>query len=314
MGTLLKKKKFIFGASFLVILMTLSILNTVLNDGEIRQKQFFYDENGNLEKAPPFKPFDVFPLGSDMYGYDILHTVIEGAKYSIGITVIVAVFRLLFSIVFSYMLFRISDRSFKWVKSLSEPLSFFPQTLVAYFLLRTVVLYTLEGFHHPFWLRALYEFIILILVALPALTVQLTEQNRRVWNEEFVEAAITLGGSKRHIYFKHILPHLYEEWILIFGQQFLQVLTLLVHLGVLKVLFGGTVLGFGSGSGDPPSSVTHEWSGLIGLNTRFLRINEWIIYVPIAFFTMTALSMAMINKALSDWFKEKDMVRQNRGI
>ncbi|MEH7883452.1 ABC transporter permease subunit [Bacillus sp. JJ1609] len=314
MATLLKTKKFIFGASFLVILLTLSILNTILNDGKIRQKQFFYDENGNLEKAPPFKPFDVFPLGSDMYGYDILHTVIEGAKFSIGITLIVALFRLLFSVFFSYMLFRIPDRSFKWVKRLSEPLSFFPQTLFAYFLLRTVVLYTAEGFHHPFWVRAVYEFIILIMVALPALTVQLAEQKRRVWNEEFVEAAITLGGSKRHIYFKHILPHLYEEWILIFGQQFLQVLTLLVHLGVLKVLFGGTVLGFGFGGGDPPSSVTHEWSGLIGLNTRFLLTNEWIIYVPILFFTLTALSVAMINKALSDWFSQKDMVRKNRGI
>jgi peptide/nickel transport system permease protein len=314
MSTLLKTKKFLFGASFLVILMTLSILNTVLNDGKIRQEPFFYDENGNLEKVPPYKPFDVFPLGSDMYGYDILHTVIEGAKFSIGITMIVALFRLLLSILLSYSLFRIPDWSFKWLKRLSDRLSFFPQTLIAYFLLRTVVLYTFEGFHHPFWVRALYEFIILILVALPALTIQLAEQKRRLWNEEFIEAAITLGGSKRHIYFKHILPHLYEEWILIFGQQFLQVLTLLVHLGVLKVLFGGTVLGFGSGAGDPPSSVTHEWSGLIGVNARFLHVNEWIIYVPILFFTLTALSVAMINKALSDWFSQKDMVRKNRGI
>lgn len=312
MATLLKTKKFIFGASFLVILMVLSVLNTVLNDGKIRKEPFFYDENGNLEKVPPYKPFDVFPLGSDMYGYDLLHTVIEGAKFSIGITLIVAIFRLLFSIMLSYFLFRLPGRIFNWIKSVAEPLSFFPQTLIAYFLLRTVVLYTVEGFAQPFWIRVVYEFTILIAVALPALTVQLAEQKRRIWKEEFVEAALTLGGSKRHIYLRHILPHLYEEWILIFGQQFLQVLTLLVHLGVLKVLFGGTVLGFGFGGGDPPSSVTHEWSGLIGVNARFLHVNEWIVYVPILFFTLTALSVAMINKALKDWFDKKEIVRQYR--
>ena len=309
MSRLLKTKKFIFGISFLIILMTLSILNTVLNDGKIRQIPYVYNEDGTLEKAPPYPPFDIFIFGSDMYGYDLLHTVIEGAKYSIGIVLIVAFFRMFFSIILSYFLFRTPKRIFNVIKAISEPLSFFPQTLIAYFLLSTVVLYTIEGFHHPFWVRALYEFVILILVALPSLTVQLVEQKRRVWNEEFIESAITLGGSKRHIYFKHVLPQLYEEWILMFGQQFLQVLTLLVHLGVMMVLFGGTIMGEG-----PPSSVTHEWAGLIGLNKRFMLAHEWIVYVPILFFTLTALSVAMINKALGDFFKHKDMVRKNRGV
>lgn len=309
MTRLLRTKKFIFGASFLIILMTLSILNTVLNDGKIRQIPFIYNENGTLEKAPPYPPFDVYLFGSDMYGYDMLHTVIEGAKYSIGIVLIVAFLRMALSILLSYLLFRIPERLFNLLKAGSEPLSFFPQTLIAYFLLFTVIMYTIEGFHHPLWVRVVYEFIILVLIALPALTVQLIEQKRRVWKEEFIESAITLGGSKRHIYFKHVLPQLYEEWILMFGQQFLQVLTLLVHLGVMYVLFGGTIMGEG-----PPSSVTHEWSGLIGLNKRFMLAYEWIVYVPILFFVLTALSVAMINKALSDFFKHKNMVRNNREI
>ncbi|CAM3948827.1 peptide ABC transporter permease [Mesobacillus thioparans] len=309
MSKLLKTKKFIFGASFLTVILVLSILNTVVNDGKIRQVQFVYNEDGSLDKAPPYPPFDVFLFGSDMYGYDMLHTVIEGAKYSIGIVLIVAFLRMLISIVLSYFLFRVPERIFKLLKAVSEPLSFFPQTLIAYFLLATVVMYTIHGFHHPLWVRVVYEFIILVLIALPALTVQLIEQKRLVWKEEFIESAITLGGSKRHIYFKHILPQLYEEWILMFGQQFLQVLTLLVHLGVMLVLFGGTIMGEG-----PPSSVTHEWSGLIGLNKRFMLAYEWIVYVPILFFALTALSVAMINKALSDFFSHKDMVRKNKGV
>ncbi|MCM3124083.1 MULTISPECIES: peptide ABC transporter permease [unclassified Mesobacillus] len=309
MSKLLKTKKFIFGVSFLTILLVLSILNTVVNDGKIRQVPFVYNEDGSLDKAPPYPPFDVFVLGSDMYGYDMLHTVIEGAKYSIGIVLIVAFLRMVLSVVLSYFLFRVPERIFKLLKAIAEPLSFFPQTLIAYFLLATVVMYTINGFNHPLWVRVVYEFIILVLIALPALTVQLIEQKRRIWKEEFIESAITLGGSKRHIYFKHILPQLYEEWILMFGQQFLQVLTLLVHLGVMLVLFGGTILGEG-----PPSSVTHEWSGLIGLNKRFMLAYEWIVYVPILFFAMTALSVAMINKALSDFFSHKDMVRKNKGV
>lgn len=110
---------------FLIILLTLSILNTVVNDGKIRQVPFIYNEDGTLEKAPPYPPFDVFLFGSDMYGYDMLHTIIEGAKYSIGIVLIVALLRMLLSIVFSYFLFRVHDRIFKGIKAISEPLSFF---------------------------------------------------------------------------------------------------------------------------------------------------------------------------------------------
>lgn len=308
MRKLLKKKKFLIGASFLVILLLLSISNTIFNDGKIRQTLLVYDEKGELEKAPPYPPGDVYLFGSDMYGYDMLHTVIEGAKYSIGIVLIVAFFRMLFSIGLSYFLFRVPESVFKWIKTVAEPLSFFPQTLIAYFLLRTVIMYTMEGFHHPFWVRALYEFVILIAVALPSLTVQLIEQKRRVWQEEFIESAIVMGGSKRHIYFKHILPQLYEEWILMFGQQFLQVLTLLVHLGVLLVLFGGTIMG----DGGPPTSVTHEWAGLIGLNKRFMLTREWIVYVPILFFILTAISVAMINQSLKEFFNTKDNLRKSR--
>ncbi|WP_210366178.1 peptide ABC transporter permease [Bacillus sp. REN3] len=308
MRKLLKKKKFLIGASFLVILLLLSISNTIFNDGKIRQTLLVYDEKGELEKAPPYPPGDVYLFGSDMYGYDMLHTVIEGAKYSIGIVLIVAFFRMLFSIGLSYFLFRVPESVFKWIKTVAEPLSFFPQTLIAYFLLRTVIMYTMDGFHHPFWVRAFYEFVILIAVALPSLTVQLIEQKRRVWQEEFIESAIVMGGSKRHIYFKHILPQLYEEWILMFGQQFLQVLTLLVHLGVLLVLFGGTIMG----DGGPPTSVTHEWAGLIGLNKRFMLTREWIVYVPILFFILTAISVAMINQSLKEFFNTKDNLRKSR--
>ncbi|CAM3672326.1 ABC transporter permease subunit [Mesobacillus zeae] len=153
--------------------------------------------------------------------------------------------------------------------------------------------------------------ILLVLIAVPPLSIQLREQKRRIWDKGFVEAALILGGGKNHIYVKHILPQLYEEWVLIFGQQLLQVLTLLVHLGVLEILFGGTVIGFGLDSGNEPTSVSHEWSGLIGNNLCFLSVNQWILFFPVLFFTMTALCVSMINSAIIDWFNFKEIRRKN---
>ncbi|MEH7308214.1 peptide ABC transporter permease, partial [Neobacillus drentensis] len=76
---LMKRKRFLISALFLVTLFTLSILNTVVNAGEIRQVKFHSDEQGNIIDRPPYPPFSVFIFGTERYGYDLGHIMIEGA-------------------------------------------------------------------------------------------------------------------------------------------------------------------------------------------------------------------------------------------
>ena len=87
-------------------------------------------------------------------------------------------------------------------------------------------------------------------------------------------------------------------FILVFLQQFTQTLTILLHLGLLEVFFGGTVKFLGPV--EEIDSYTHEWSGLIGVYFRSLTVHPWIPLVPITFFGLTIFSGNMIVKSIEE--------------
>ncbi|USK35842.1 ABC transporter permease subunit [Bacillus sp. F19] len=298
---LIKKKRFLFSFLFLFTLLTFSAGNSIFNEGNIQQIRYIKDADGGIILAPPYPPFTVFLLGSDRFGFDLLHMMVEGAKYTIGLTLLITLLRMLLSLVVSYFAYSLKPFLYKTFQSLVEPFSIVPQTLLAFFILFSVLWMQVNGFAHSFFERAAFEVIILSVLAIPTLSMQLSNEIRAVHSEPFVEASKVLGGRKMHVFVKHIVPQLYERWILLFGQQFLQVLMLLAHLGVFKLFFGGTSVSFGLMS-DPPRTLSYEWSGLIGDSLSYLFVQQWIAIVPISFFVLTAISVSFINDALKEMF------------
>ncbi|MEH7748471.1 ABC transporter permease subunit [Neobacillus drentensis] len=175
---------------------------------------------------------------------------------------------------------------YKSVKTLFEPFSVVPQTIIAYFILYSVLWMQLDGFHTPFWKRSLFETFILVMIAIPNLSLQVANEMKLIEKESFIEASRTLGADKTRIFLKHIVPHVYEKWILLFGQQFIQSLQLLAHLGFMKLFFGGTHY---PDDDTPPRTISHEWSGVIGGDISYLYTQSWIVLVPIVFFILTAI-------------------------
>lgn len=307
-GFLLKRKRFVISALFLIILFTWSILNSVINNGEIRKVMFLFDEKGNIVDKPPYPPLTQFLLGSDQYGYDIGLMMIEGAKWTIGITLIVVIIRMIFSVILSSFIYSLHNRIYNGIKTIFEPFSVVPQTIIAYFILYRVLWMPIEGFTSPFWERALFETFILAIIAIPNLTIHISSEMRLVKKEDFVKVSKVLGSSNTYIFFKHIIPHVFEKWILLFGQQFIQTLQLLAHLGFMKLFFGGTKVTYGDDD-TPPRSLSYEWSGVIGGDISYLYSHFWIVLVPICFFVLTAISVAIINESLEMYFKSKYAVQ-----
>lgn len=194
------------------------------------------------------------------------------------------------------------------IKTVFEPFSVVPQTIITYFILVSVLYMPLDGFHTPFWKRALFETFILVILAIPNLSLQVANEMRMIEKELFIEASRTLGAGKTRMFFIHIVPHVYEKWILLFGQQFIQSLQLLAHLGFMKLFFGGTHYG---DEDTPPRTISYEWSGVIGSDISYLYTQPWIVLVPICFFMMTAICVALINDSISAFFKSR-AVNQTR--
>ncbi|MEO2078294.1 MAG: ABC transporter permease subunit [Bacillus sp. (in: firmicutes)] len=306
---LVKRKRFLISALFLITLFTGSILNTILNDGQIRQVKFHSDEKGNIVDHPPYAPFTEYLFGSDVFGYDLGQMMVEGAKWTIGITLTIVILRLLCSIVLAAFIYSVNNRFYNGIKTLFEPISVVPQTIIAYFILFSVLWMPSDGFHTPFRLRASFQVFILVAIAIPNLTIHISSEMRQVEREDFIEVSRTLGSSKPYIFFKHIIPHVYEKWIILFGQQFIQVLQLLAHLGFMQLFFGGTH--YGDPDQDmPPRTISYEWSGVIGGDISYLYSPQpWIVLVPIGFFIVTAICVALMNQSLQVYFEHKTLVR-----
>lgn len=84
--------RFWFGVTFLSVLMIVSIENTLFFDGNIRELRMMYNEKGEL-KVAPFSPSSKFWFGSDAKGRDLFQLIIEGAKWTVGASIVIAVLR-----------------------------------------------------------------------------------------------------------------------------------------------------------------------------------------------------------------------------
>lgn len=284
------------GFSFLLLLLLASIANTLFNDGKIRQVQVIY-HNGQVVGKAPFSPSLKFPLGTDMNGYDLLHIIIEGAKYTIGVSLIVALLQIILGGLVGLLLSGYFPKLFNRLESFLDSFSILPVTLVAYFILVNVLTMPLDGFQQQFYIRALFEMAILVGLPLPTVILYLGKEVTRVLNYEFINASKTLGASTNRILFKHVLKHLWQKVIILLIQQFNQILIILAHLGLLKMFFAGTMIDH-SPIQDPPKTIAYEWSGLIGNYLGLLYVHPMIVMVPIFFFTLSIICANMIMKGI----------------
>ncbi|WP_243526064.1 ABC transporter permease [Bacillus pseudomycoides] len=292
-----RDKRFWLSSVFLIVLVLVSIGNTIWNDGQIRQVSLQYDAQGNPE-VPPFSPSLQFLLGTDRKGYDLLNLVIEGAKWTIGISAFIAIMRMMIGVFLGVILGTYIKRGFSKIEAFFDSFTVIPTVMIAYFLLRFATSFANGQETSSFFERASFQVILFIVLALPTISLYIANEVRKLQKEEFIDAARILGGSKRHIVVKHVFPHLYMTFVLVLMQQFIQTLILFLHLGLLEVFFGGTVQ-FG-GMDKELDSYTHEWSGLIGAYFRSLTVHPWIPLVPITFFGLTIFSGNMIARSIED--------------
>ncbi|CAM4274957.1 MULTISPECIES: ABC transporter permease subunit [Bacillus cereus group] len=289
--------RFWIGITFLSVLMIISIGYTVFFDGNIRELTMMYNEKGELEAAP-FSPSSKFWFGSDVKGRDLVQLIIEGAKWTVGASIIIAILRVIVGGGIGLLLGMYGKRSFPVISSFFDPFSIVPMVMISYFMLNEVLTFDSGAEVVPLHLRVAFQIIVLVCLAVPTVMLYVAQEVKRIKKEEFMLAATVLGGSKWHRLKRHIWPHMLPSFLLLVAQQFVSVLLLLLHLGLLKLFFGGTIL-FGLDA----DSVTKEWTGLIGQNFRHLTTHTWIVLIPIAFYSMTILAGNLVSNSMQDAIK-----------
>ncbi|WP_040954109.1 ABC transporter permease subunit [Virgibacillus sp. SK37] len=299
----LKNWKFALGVSFFIVLIGYSFLYSTITDNRVEQATILYEEDGvTIRSTPPHPPSEAFLFGSTELGFSIADQLIIGAKYTLIFGLLIAFLRvlggLLFGIVFAFSL---PYRFQKAIEKLTDSIHFLPLSLIAYILLRPILMPTQSGFAYSFTERIILEITILTVMVIPLTMVLTGKEMNRLLQFEFIASAKILGGGSFHLFWRHILPHMGPRLTILFGQQFIQVLLVFIHLGVFNLFFGGTKLSFDPMMGDPPSSISYEWSGMIGAVARgsISSGHYWYLWTLVAF-VLSIFAMQLIIQGVKE--------------
>ncbi|MGX9933652.1 ABC transporter permease subunit [Virgibacillus salarius] len=299
----LKNYKFAIGCLFFILTIGGSIGYSIITDNHVDQANIFYEEDGTtIKSTPPHPPGHPFLLGSDKEGFDLLDQLIIGAKYTLVFGFLIAFLRVAIGLCGGILFaFSISKRKQSWLSKIVDSIHFLPLTLIAYILLKPILQlgwemepsYTISE-------RILIEIIILTVLVIPLTTVLIGKDITNILQQEFITSASVLGGSRFHILRHHVMPHLFPKLTILFGQQFIQVLFIFIHLGMLDLFFGGTIMGSAMFN-EPPKSLTNEWSGVIGNTIHSFKSGQyWLILFPLLAFMLSIFAMQLIINGIKE--------------
>ena len=299
----MKNWKFALGSLFFIVVIGYSVIYSLVTDNHVDQMRLFYAEDGvTLIAASPFAPTEPFFFGSDKLGYSLFDQLVIGAKYTLFFALLIAFLRVIGGLFLSiFYSFYFPKTLQTWLAKLADSIHFMPLSLVAYILLRPILFPGMEGYTNTFAERILLETVILTILVLPLTTVLIGKEMNHVLENEFITSAKVLGGSKFQLFTRHVLPHIGARLTILFGQQFIHVLLLFMHLGLFEFFFGGTKVSTDPMFADPPMSSTYEWSGLIGQvgRTTISSGRYWYLYI-LAAFMITIFAMQLIIQGVKE--------------
>lgn len=300
-GRIFKNPFFLTGFLFIIVLLSTSLLFPSFIKPHLTAPPSLLYENGNLVDKPPYPPSTTYWFGVDRFGDDIFWKVIEGAKYTIFIALLVGVMRIILGFC-GGLVYGFHHQRLKWiVEPFTRAFRFVPAVII-------VIIYFIGGQENPGLWLIIKQCFILALIALLPLTSVIGEEIHYYLKNEFIDASRLLGGSKWWLAKKHISQFFRPKIFILLLQQVSQSLLLLVHLGVLNMFIGGVKMvnmGGLDGAKNVVSSLSNEWSGLIGLSYPELRFDHWIVIGPGIGFFLTLLSFNLMLRGIKKVLDER---------
>lgn len=313
---MIKQPRFIIGFVILAALLAASFTyqSFVKPHYPIKTSYFIYNKTGELIGTSPFHPAKERPFGTDKSGVPYELRLIEGAKYTICLALGVAFVRFVGSLLLAMILTFLNRKAYGSVYYLLNTFNYIPSTFLAFVILAPIDVIFVWNFT-PMQ-QVVISFIVLCLIGLPNLTILFAEEMRDVKRREFIVVAKTLGCGPFHIMFRHIFPYIRGKLIVIFNQQVVQILVILVALALVGVRVGGTVQDevqegtMNTGNPDPSvtqnSASSQEWSGLIEQYRDQVWGHNWLLYEPAIAFCVTIIAIQLITSAIRRVVERED--------
>jgi len=287
------------GSIMVTLLIIIAIIGPAIAPYPLDYQEKVRNEvvNGkNVIIKPPLPPSETHLLGTDKWGYDMLTKLLYGARYTVFVTMAIALLRVILGTVIGLYL-GMQDAEAKWWVSIENAWSYIPIFIPVYFLLGGI------NVNSDLSTSALVGIFIgmVTLLGIPSVVSSIRQKTMQIKDMQYVLAASSLGAGRNQIVFRHVLPHLKEQIALVFVMEMIATMTLMGLLGMFDQFIGGTEMTF-----DPVlyHSITNEWAGLLGNYRSFIYSSyPWIYMVPLIAFVFAITSVTLLAKGLRDRYQ-----------
>ncbi|PWV37666.1 MAG: hypothetical protein DJ555_01215 [Desulfurococcaceae archaeon] len=242
-----------------------------------------YDFDLSRARQPPSF---AHPFGTDELGRDILSRILEGARYTIGISIASVLLGVVIGVILGLASGYLGGLWDTVIQRIVDVMLAFPTVLLAIALVASLG-------------QGVASLIIAIAIStFPVYARLVRGVVLQVVNEDYIAAARLLGKSKIYIMFKHVLPNSISPIVV----------QATYYMGLSILL--ASALGF-LGLGVPPP--TPEWGAMIGSGRTYLFSSPHIVVFPGVFIMISALSFNLLGDGLRDALDPKARALLRRG-
>ena len=264
-----KNKKWYEGKPILSILLLALIILGCLCCNLIMTKEPGYMDLVHYNEAPGRE----FLFGTDMMGRDIFSMIWYGGRISLLIGVLATFLSTVLAIVFG----AVSGSAPEWADSLL--MRFTEIFLSIPNLLLVILLQAILGKANVFSI----SFIIGV-TSWPSIAKVVRTEVRQIRNSEYVIASKCMGGSFRHVLWKHLTPN------------FASSIMFMVVMNIRSAIIAESTLSF-MGIGLPLEQIS--WGSMLSNADKALMTKSWwIILIPGLFLVVTLMCMTNIGNFL----------------
>ncbi len=297
LGRAVRDRSFVIGT----VLVTFFVLVAVLGPEIAPHNPYLRDRvqtiDGELQRAP-IPPCDLYPLGTDDQGRDMLSMLLHGARQTLVIAFVAMTVRLLLGLVLGTVSgWWPGSRFDRTVAGTVEFLAAIPGLILAILLVFAVGIK-----------RGQIAFIVaLSLVGWGEVTQIVRGHVLTIRNKLYVLSARALGLSSGQILSRHVLPNLLATLLALAALEMGGVLLLLGELGFVHIFVGG-----GGTYVDDGIQLGHtihyfdvpDWGAMLGTSWSYFRSLPWLPMAPALAFFVTILGFNMFGYGLQRFIEK----------
>lgn len=286
------------GIVFLLILLSMAFFPTLFPNVDPKLERALYTLNENKKPIlPPFPPSNEYVFGTDEMGRDLYSMLVLGAKETLIYVVLISGMRFLLGIPLSFLAVRKVARLDKVLDMNNKLFSFVPSIIMIIILISLPPILFSE--HRPYWVV-----VIIAIVELNKVTSTMKDEIKRIYQKEYIKAALSLGTKPFSLIKRYVLPQVYPTMIVSFSLDIARNFVILAQLGFFQFFISHVHVQDDNGRWSFQNT-SLMWPNHLGSILSDIRGSIWIPFFATLFITFAILTFNLIGNGLSKQLLKK---------